>query len=81
MLDHSSEGVDVSTIGALCAAWGIPDAHVSAVEERVRAARLGVLRMTGYRPIEGGERRLIERVVGGAAADYASGVLERRCAP
>lgn len=71
----------MTRIGALCAAWGIPEAHVSAVEERVRAARLGVLRMTGYQPIEGGERKLVERVVGGAAADYAAGVLERRCAP
>jgi hypothetical protein len=62
----------------LAAAEGIPEPLVPAVVHRVQMARRAVIQLDGYEPLGDGARRLVRRVVRGAALDHEAGVLERR---
>lgn len=56
---------------------GIPELHLSAVVERAKDARWAAVQFDAFDEI--GLSVLVRRVVDGAAADHARGLLERRC--
>jgi len=69
--------MSVNIARELATAGGIPEEHLSAVEERVFVARKAVEMCARFRPMGRGDEILVRRVVACAVADHRAGRLER----